>query len=575
MPSSETARRWRKALRFLLAAAAASGASGAALAAPPVLFFSDLPSGPRTGNGDASAGRVPGRNGAIVTLWGRNLGSRLTDVEVTCGGAPAASYYFLGPAASPADLARSHGTQRLVFQVSQLAREGPGEILVRVRGKSSNRLPFTVRSGRVLFVKTSGSDATGDGTWQRPWRSLLKAKDALAPGDIAYLGDGVSQLTETAFGAAANLGSDGMPGRPKALVAYPGARVRVGNPDLERAFHNWRDEEGGYTGHWLISQLEIVTGGVGIPLRGGSRVVGNRLTAPRGNGMDGVIDGEGSDLAILGNEITGAGSLASSKLYHAIYLKGERRDFGPRAPTESGREVAWNYLHDNLTNRGINVYSEQDAAAFIEGHQIHDNVILRQRGDGILLGYYVTGENRVWNNLIVEAGLGPEWPDDSSTHAGIRVDSGHRTRRATRVAIHHNTLYGCGWAGAFDGESGSLLVSQAAIDHATALEIGNNIFASTGEPYVAGDAAALPVTSLRNCWHGRGAPPSWDPSGIAGDPRFGDPAAGDPAAGDLRLAAASPCRNAALAAVPWVARDLAGNRRPLGVAPDLGAYEQR
>jgi len=241
------------------------------------------------------------------------------------------------PAASPADLARSHGAQRLVFQVSQLAPEGPGEILVRVRGKSSNRLPFSVRPGRIFFVKTSGSDTAGDGTWQRPWRSLLKAKDSLAPGDTAYLGDGVSQLTETDFGAAVNLGSDGSPGRPKALVAYPGARVRVGNPDLERAFHNWRDEAGGYTGHWLISQLEIVTGGVGIPLRTGSRTVGNRLTAPRGNGMDGVLDGEGNDLAILGNEITRAGSLASSKLYHAIYLKGERRDSGPRAPTESGR----------------------------------------------------------------------------------------------------------------------------------------------------------------------------------------------------------------------------------------------
>jgi hypothetical protein len=556
--------------RLLLAGAGLLGTATAPSAAPPVLFFSDLVSGPRTGNSDGSAGRVPGRDGAIVTLWGRHLGSRLADVEVVCGGVPAASYYALGSAVSAADLARSHGAQRLVFQISRTARDGPGEILVRVRGKASNRLAFTVRRGRIVFVKTSGSDATGDGTWQRPWRSLLKASKSLAPGDIAYLGDGVSQLTETAFGAAVNLGSDGLPGRPKALIAYPGARVRIGHADLERAFHNWRDEEGGYTGHWLLSQLEVVTGGVGIPLRGGSRAVGNRLTAPRGNGMDGVIDGEGNDLAILGNEITQAGSLASSKLYHAIYLKGERRDSGAHAPTESGREVAWNYLHDNLTNRAINVYSEQDAAAFIEGHRIHDNVVVRQRGDGILLGYYVTGENRVWNNLIVEAGLGPEWPDDSSTHAGIRVDSGHETRRATRVSIHHNTLYGCGWAGAFAGESGLLMISQAALDHATALEIGNNVFVSQGEPYVAGDAAAPTVTALRNCWHGQGAPPSWDPAGIAADPRFVSPAAGD-----LRLGPASPCRNAALAAVPWVPRDLDGNRRPLGVAPDLGAYEQR
>jgi len=44
----------------------------------PILYFSDLTSGPSTGSSDSSGGRVPGRDGAIATIWGRNLGRSLS-----------------------------------------------------------------------------------------------------------------------------------------------------------------------------------------------------------------------------------------------------------------------------------------------------------------------------------------------------------------------------------------------------------------------------------------------------------------------------------------------------------------
>ena len=75
-------------------------------------------------------------------------------------------------------------------------------------------------------------------------------------------------------------------------------------------------------------------------------------------------------------------------------------------PLESNREIAWNYLHNNAI-RGINIYSEQASTAFMTGHKVHDNFILDQVGDGLLIGYYVTGENWVYNNVIARAGLGP------------------------------------------------------------------------------------------------------------------------------------------------------------------------
>jgi hypothetical protein len=41
----------------------------------PILCFSDLASGPKTGNSDVSLGQTAGTDGAIVTVWGKNLGA--------------------------------------------------------------------------------------------------------------------------------------------------------------------------------------------------------------------------------------------------------------------------------------------------------------------------------------------------------------------------------------------------------------------------------------------------------------------------------------------------------------------
>src|SRR5215470_3222809 len=43
--------------------------------AAPVLYFTDLAGGPRSGNGDTSKGQSAKQNGALVTVWGANLGT--------------------------------------------------------------------------------------------------------------------------------------------------------------------------------------------------------------------------------------------------------------------------------------------------------------------------------------------------------------------------------------------------------------------------------------------------------------------------------------------------------------------
>ena len=66
------------------------------------------------------------------------------------------------------------------------------------------------------------------------------------------------------------------------------------------------------------------------------------------------------------------------------------------------------------------------------------------------------------------AGLGPDWPDDSSSHAGIRIDAGHEASSGTVVHVLHNTIYGSGWPESpFPEESGLLLVNPEALTRAS------------------------------------------------------------------------------------------------------------
>ena len=170
------------------------------------IFYSDLDSGPNTGGQNGK--------GAIVTIYGRGFGSTRGNSTVSVGGGAVDNY----PLWSDTKIALQLGTAAQT-----------GNIIVNVAGgSSSNGIPFTVRSGNIYFVATSGSDSN-NGSYTSPWRTITKAKSALAAGDIAYVMDGVSQTGMDDYNASLAIASSGSSGRPKALVAYPGAKVTIGN----------------------------------------------------------------------------------------------------------------------------------------------------------------------------------------------------------------------------------------------------------------------------------------------------------------------------------------------------------
>ncbi len=155
----------------------------------------------------------------------------------------------------------------------------------------------------IYFAIATGHDDTGDGSWGNPWRTIPKAANSLAAGDIAYIGDGVDQITETDYGAAVNLGSNGTESNPKALIVYPGATSRVGNATIERAFWVWATGTGSYAVRWVLAKFTMTTAQTGVYAQSGFRVVGNYVTAPNGDGAEGAIGAVGSDIDILGNEL--------------------------------------------------------------------------------------------------------------------------------------------------------------------------------------------------------------------------------------------------------------------------------
>ncbi|MES2907477.1 MAG: IPT/TIG domain-containing protein [Pseudomonadota bacterium] len=147
------------------------------------MFYTDLTSGPNSGGEN--------NKGAFVTIYGANLGAIQGASTVRFGGG------FV-------DHCSVWGVAWLWFQkiTCQLgANAATGNIVVTVSGQVSNTLPFTVRSGNIYFVSTSGSNAN-PGTFAAPYRDIWKAKNTMPAGSILYVRGGLWSDVEPPTGSA-------------------------------------------------------------------------------------------------------------------------------------------------------------------------------------------------------------------------------------------------------------------------------------------------------------------------------------------------------------------------------------
>lgn len=458
---------------------------------PPHVFYSDLDGGPGNGGQD--------NKGAIVTIYGTRFGAVRGSSSVSVGGTNCGAYLLWSET-------------KIAFQVGNAAKSG--EIVVHIPGiRDSNGVPFTVRPGNIYFVAGSGNDHNS-GSLVSPWRTIVKAKNAMGPGDITYVMDGVSQTGIDDYGASLAITSGGQPGRPKALVAYPGAKVVVGSP-LGPEFGMRTPAIGQLFNYWTVAGL-VLRGGnqsLKLVLTSGWRIIANDISCPNGDGAVACLEAAGSEkLRVLGNFIHDTGRASASKQYHSLYFT-----------TDSNHiEVGWNVIANNKSCRGIQFHSSPlDANSGFNQYDliVHDNLIHGQVCDGINFATIDPSKGPVlaYNNVIYDVGTGPDPHGEISNYACIS-SPGITNRGAPgsgTAEFFNNTLYDCG--GHRGANSGAIHVGPGS----PRVRLRNNIvYAEKGENYLepAGDPSK--ISGDHNLWFGIGPGPTNMTANINADPRF-------------------------------------------------------
>jgi hypothetical protein len=339
----------------------------------PVIFFTDLESGPNDGGEDGL--------GVFVTIYGLRFGA--VPGRVTIGGEEVARYVsWNAPLADTSIPGLARGLETLTVQLGAKVRTG--SIVVSVAGLSSNPLPFTVRPGNIFFVDPSAAP-NGDGSAARPWSSLYSARfPAVRAGDTVYLKTAVfnqldpstqvdnhnTNLVLTTLDAAS-----GTPEFPIAYLGYPGSIAVIGGtPSGGRSTRAiWLSATPGHKApeHYVVANLVFRQTSQGaLPISSpGMRIVGNRFSdviAPWGFGAISTLDLRSPrvDAKILGNTLenmSGKGIATPGQVL--------------------GVEVGWN----EVRNAGIDIYT-QFGDMYAGELSIHDNLVTGRDSTSLVLG---------------------------------------------------------------------------------------------------------------------------------------------------------------------------------------------
>ena len=293
---------------------------GIARSQAPAVFYSDLISGPATG-GQGST------NGAFVCVFGENFGATQGTSTISIGGTNASSYpVWTDPGAPyiPGHYAKA------CFQIAAATPTGLNPIILTTTAGSSTNYPcssiptssyplavqnypcFTVRSGNIYFVSTTGNDSTGTGAYTAPWATTAHAIGQATAGTIIYAENGVTESTQQGSSSAViNINNtSGTTGNPIMVGAYPGATITGTSTAGERIATDYVNSTTAVN-HWGLFGWTLMCGGACgedielQPFNGvDMRFVNNTMTCT-GGGCDGkgaAFDAEvSSQIFFLGN----------------------------------------------------------------------------------------------------------------------------------------------------------------------------------------------------------------------------------------------------------------------------------
>jgi len=559
----------RKALRglALLSAMAFTFCSATITSAqtpPPVLFFSDLDSGPNSGGEN-----VGGFAGVYVTLYGNNFGTTQGTSTVTWNGqnclrvVPATGNY--SGWGSP-----YLWYQKTVVQIGSTCTPGAGNFVVTTPNGASNGMPFTVRStGRIYFASTTGNDNTGTGSFASPWASIRKGVDSLTAGDTVYAMNGLNQTGTGAYSDVMDWSAQGTAGNPVALVAYPGATASVTATSTDHAIRC----AAGYTtslcqystiaGMKLLNVNGTFTLSIQYNNANNWRIIANDISCPHENGQDGCFHAsQGGPWYFYGNYIHDMSTLnagsTSSKQSHSVYFTTDANHVW----------VGWNKWYNNYTCRDLQFHSSPTGGGDGQNQydlHVHDNFFDGQRCNAINFATIDPSKGPVeaYNNLIINVGRGPASNDgDSEAYAAIYSPNITNTGSpgSGTFQIYNNTFWNTSTSNPF-GTTG-ILETQGS--NMTMNAVNNVVYAPSGVAYISKGGGGI-ITGSNNLWFGNGT----SPSGLTGNINL-DPLFVNASNKDFHLQALSLAIGAgSITTVPT--RDNDGLIRP--VPPSIGAYE--
>jgi len=561
----------------------------------PVLFFTDLTSGPAAGNSDPTYSSN-GNGGVYVTLYGNYFGASQGDSTVTLNGAACLKVVSWGSSWL--------WYQKITVQLTPACSSG--NFVVTTRSGVSNGMLFTVRRGNIHYVSASGSDHN-DGTFSRPWKSIPKAirTAGAKPGSTIYVENGTSQTNDDGEGwfAALTLRTQWCRGKseePDALIVYPGGSSTIGSANGTNVGIRGTDSSGGggpCQGNWTFAGFTLRGVFLAAEIAGGNnwRFVGNDLSCPCPSCANSSIPTACFETMLaenvnwLGNNMhdVGPGSPTKSTTdqYHGVYFSTDSNHIW----------VGWNQIYNIYGCRGIQTHSSPTSDPN-SGHNqydihIHDNIIHDTSCDAIVLDTIdpSKGTVEVYNNVIWNAGMGPATLEGGGNWACIYVPG--ETKRAPLgsgdVNVYNNTLYNCG---EFGGKNAPWANAQAGIsnggnDPNLNIKMQNNIIyqipngnASFPERYwvnLRPDPAG--VHGTHNLMYGIGTPPvSTQVTGtVNNNPGFVNTSTKScPTSCPTNLhllAPTSPAKGAGSATPPKPTHDFNGSLRPS--PPSIGAYE--
>jgi hypothetical protein len=545
-------------------------APAVALAAPPVLYFSDLDWGPKTGWEGSTV------KGAAVTVWGQNLGAGRGSNHITVNGArlSADSDYAEWGAIGPA-----RGLSRITFWLNPAAQDGAGQITVTVDGQTSNPLPFTVMAATIYFVSPSGSNssnglyAASHGGLAGPFRDIYMFNPGLdsyhgsgsrnPSGDgqyIVYVRGGAYATLDVDSAFVALRGPYGGPTRRKALIGYPGETPVLDATSASRGV-TWEAAYSPYgrVNYLTVAKLRVTNGSEAFGLWGDyNRVIGNHAKDMLQDIWSGVVMVDNSQYSqVHGNFFEHCGF---DSYKHNIYIK-THQDYVAGDKSVDHTDVGWNEFADawaGTDTRGGVIFVSRESGTdgkYTGDTRIHDNYFRDGNMDFIYVGDGTPiGDVWVYNNVF---------RGGTSSNGGITLYTG-----TNNAYFYNNTFYQIGPAG---------LPMIWATGAARAV-FKNNIWHSwPGQAFFA-------LETYQGATFDSECDLYYDPDGSTSVPSgagitvraavVGNPQFVNPASNDFHLLGASPAVGVGTAAVgATVARDYDGNPRPQGVSFDVGAFE--